>query len=371
MKIDRKQITAALRVLAPLTRHRHTMPVLSHVRLTSTGSRLQVQATDLETVATVHLRAVDGYDAPFDVVLPAKSLTAAAKGAGALEIDGTRVGAGTLASLPVEDWPAVAARCEFADHAATQWLEAVGVVEHAMSTDETRCHLNGVYLDPRGYAVATDGHRLARAASGVVFGDDPTAGVILPRVAVDVMLAAAKRATVATVRIGACGDTRTDGHGIARARGKVTLRVERGDGLAIEVTSLGIDGDFPEYDRVIPRLDGDGWESLHAATVLDSAAVTAALADLAPYRGDKRVLQVAAKLNGALELRSIHPDVGEGMVTVPTPSECPDVEFGVNGDYLRDAMTLGERVEFRVRCGTEPLVFRCGERLAVVMPMRV
>lgn len=381
MNLNRKQLQAALRILAAITGQRGTLPTLTHVRLTSTGSRVRIQATDLESVATVTLAAVDGYDAPFDVLLPAKAVAAAAKGAGTLGVDGTRVGAGTIAGLPLEDWPTVpepvahahAAAAPGTDRDARTLLESLAVVEHAISTDETRYHLNGVYLDPRGWTVATDGHRLTRAPLGFSYGADAEAGVILPHVAVTVALAAAKKITSAAVRVGTCGDTRTTGHGIARARGKVTLAVSRADGLDVELTTLGIDGDFPEYDRVLPDwIDRNGWGDLHAATELDAATVLTALADLEPYRDrNKRTLGVEATLNGSLRLRAVHPDIGEGIAEVPTPNECPEIAFGVNADYVRDAMILGDRLEFHVRDGLTQMVFRCGDRLAVVMPMRV
>lgn len=394
MNLHRKQLQAALRILAPITGQRGTLPTLSHVRLTSTGSRVRIQATDLDTVATVTLAAVDGSDSPFDVVLPAKALAAAAKGsakgAGTITVDGNRIGAGTIAGLPLEDWPSVVepvapvhtAAAPGTDFDARTLLESLAVVEHAISVDETRYHLNGAYIDPRGFVVATDGHRLTRAPLGFSFGADretgdceaadPEAGVILPHVAVTVALAAAKKITCATVRVGACGGTRTTGHGIARARGKVTLAISRADGLDVEITTLGIDGDFPEYDRVIPSwIDARGWDGLHPATELDAATVLTALAELEPYRNARRELGVEASLNGALRMRAVHPDVGEGIATVPTPNECPEVTFGVNADYVRDAMTLGDRLEFHVRDGLTQMAFRCGERLSVVMPMRV
>jgi len=381
MNLHRKQLQAALRILAPITGQRGTLPTLSHVRLTSTGSRVRIQATDLDTVATVTLAAVDGYDSPFDVVLPAKALAAAAKGSGTIAVDGNRVGAGTIAGLPVENWPAVAepvphaytAAAPATEFAARTLLESLAVVEHAISRDETRYHLNGPYIDPRGFVVATDGHRLTRAPLGFSYGADSEAGVIVPQVAVTVALAAAKKATATNVRIGTCGDTRTTGHGVARVRGKVTLAISRADGLEIEITTLGIDGDFPDYDRVFPRwIDRDGWGDLHAATELDASTVLTAIADLEPYRNrEKRTLGVEATLNGCLRLRAVHPDIGEGIAEVPTSNECPEITFGVNADYVRDAMTLGDRLEFHVRDGLTQMVFRCGDRLSVVMPMRV
>lgn len=385
MNLNRKQLQAALRILAPLTGQRHTLPTLTHVRLTSSGSRLRIQATDLETVATVTLASVDGYDAPFDVLLPAKALAAAAKGsakgAGTIAVDGNRVGAGTIAGLPIADWPnvvepvapAYTAAAPSTDFDARPMLESLAVVEHAISTDETRYHLNGAYIDPRGFVVATDGHRLTRAPLGFSFGSDREAGVILPHVAVTVSLAAAKKVAAATVRVGTCGDTRTTCHGVARARGKVTLAISRADGLDVEITTLGIDGDFPEYDRVIPSwIDARGWDGLHAATELDAPAVLTALVDLEPYRNrENRTLGVEATLNGCLRLRAVNPGVGEGIATVPTSNECPEITVGVNADYVRDAMAIGDRLEFHVRDGLTQMAFRCGERLAVVMPMRV
>jgi hypothetical protein len=124
---------------------------------------------------------------------------------------------------------------------------------------------------------------------------------------------------------------------------------------------------------VIPSwIDARGWDGLHAATELDAPAVLTALVDLEPYRNrENRTLGVEATLNGCLRLRAVNPGVGEGIATVPTSNECPEITVGVNADYVRDAMAIGDRLEFHVRDGLTQMAFRCGERLAVVMPMRV
>lgn len=185
---------------------------------------------------------------------------------------------------------------------------------------------------------------------------------------------AAKKATGSRVRIGTCGDTRTTGSGIARARGMLTLDVTRADGLTVEITSLGIDGEFPEYDRVIPRYAHEnpsgGWDDLHAATQLDSAATLAAIAELAPYLNRDHV-GLKLTVNGCLRLEATHPDVGTGSVEVPTLGECPEITVRVNAGYLRDALSIGPVVHLMLRDGLTQFVFQAGEWLAVVMPMRV
>lgn len=93
-----------------------------------------------------------------------------------------------------------------------------------VSTEETRYYLNGVFVDPRGWLVATDGHRLFAARISGIEGTLPPEGVIIPRDTIKKALTGYKQQTI-TLTDKALGDT----------------------------LCTFIDGTFPAWERVVPK----------------------------------------------------------------------------------------------------------------------
>src|SRR5262249_2394432 len=112
----------------------------------------------------------------------------------------------------------------------------------AISTEETRYYLNGIYLHPLPdkkllRAVATDGHRLARAETEMPKGAERMSGIILPRKAVQ--------------EVRKLLDDIDQPIEIAVSDSKIRLDIG-----GIVLTSKLIDGTFPDYERVIPQTLG-------------------------------------------------------------------------------------------------------------------
>merc|ERR1711969_304983 len=147
-----------------------------------------------------------------------------------------------LATLPKEDFP-VMASSEYASNfsaPAPLLRRLFDKSKFAISTEETRYYLNGVYMHvaqtedgPSLRCVATDGHRLARIDAPLPDGAAEMPGVIVPR------------KTVAELRK-LLDDDEAD---IAVSVSETKVRFATSD---ITLTSKVIDGTFPDYTRVIP-----------------------------------------------------------------------------------------------------------------------
>lgn len=222
-----------------------------------------------------------------------------------------------------------------------------GLAAFAMSTEETRYYLNGIYLHPvdgKAVAVSTDGHRLARINSDVE-ADFP--GVIVPR------------KTVAEVR-------KLVGNGQVEVHVSETkIMFEFGETTLI---SKVIDGTFPDYTRVIPK-DND------KVVVIDAEEMKNASA---------RVSLVSTE-----RTRGVRVDITPGAVTLTTTGNDGDtgvdeieaeytgdlIRFAVNAKYLAEVLQncAGDTMEFNIGKENDPLMIHPSEdqsALYIVMPIR-
>ena len=229
----------------------------------------------------------------------------------------------------------------------------------AISTEETRYYLNGIYLhhaDSEGTpvlrAVATDGHRLARVEEPLPAGASAMPGVIIPRKTVNELRKLLDEVT-GNVEI-ALSDTR------------IQFRVD-----SITLTSKLIDGTFPEYERVIPR-DNDKVLRVGKKDFADAVARVAAISS---ERSRPVKLSLARDL---LVLSASSPEQGtatEELDAEYVKYDFGPLEIGFQARYLNDITDqIAGDVEFRFSDGGAPTVVRDASdasALYVLMPMRV
>lgn len=368
--IERAALLKAVAQAQSVVERRNTIPILANVLIEAQDSDVRFRATDLD------IEVVDRADAQVERAgattvsavllheivrkLPDGSLVT-------LTDDGTKgrltVEAGrsnfSLATLPKEDFP-VMATSEYSSN-----FSAPAVVlrrlfdksKFAISTEETRYYLNGVYMhisDSDGgkvlRCVATDGHRLARIDAELPSGAAEMPGVIVPR------------KTVGELRKLLDDDEAK----IAVSVSETKIRFATPD---ITLTSKVIDGTFPDYTRVIPqgntrKLEVDAAEFAKAvdrvATVSSerSRAVKLTLAE------DKLILSVNA------------PDSGAAEEELAVAYGDEHLEIGFNAKYLLEIANQVDRENavFMFNSSGDPTLMREGNDTSavyVVMPMRV
>lgn len=230
----------------------------------------------------------------------------------------------------------------------------------AISTEKTRFYLNGIFLDPAPaenalFAVATDGHRLIRCRTDLPDELAAAPGVILPRQAVPVVLRLLKEST-----------------DVDLAWSEQRLELRAGDFRF--VTKL-IDGQFPDYRRVIPN-------QFTATIEAKSDDIRASLDRLASVSDRTRATKLE-RISGGLMLTGGIPDRGKGEETlVADIGENDSFDYiGFNGRYLHDALGLGDQVILQIGSVDAPcrLTFATPEGVdrpfdpveVVLMPLRV
>jgi len=369
--VERGAFLKALSHVQSVVERRNTIPILSNVMIEAGKGQLKLTATDLD-IEVVEALPADvlrngSTTAPahmlYDIVR--KLPEGAQVQAELLTSEGGRlaVSAGTvrfeLACLPKEDFPQMAAGA--LPHrfrlAADDLKRLIDKTRFAISTEETRFYLNGIYLHaakeqkkPTLRAVATDGHRLARYELDLPDGAADMPGVIVPR------------KTVAELR--RLLDDAEGAIDVSLSDTKIQFSTD-----GVELTSKLIDGTFPDYQRVIPAGNDK-------ALALDSKDFAHAVDRVSTISADKTR---AVKLNLAqdrLTLTVVNPDSGTATEDLGATYSATPIEIGFNARYLLDitGQIEGKEVRFLLSDAGSPTIIEDTDdprTLYVLMPMRV
>ena len=371
-KADRAVLLKALAHVQSVVEKRNTIPILANVMIAVRDIKLTLTATDMEIAVVEDVAATSirngSCTAPaatlYEIVrrLPEGAEVEFDHPGGEAQL-ALRAGryATSLVVLPIEDFPSMTAGT-LPHKFGVEAQELRGLIDRtrfAISTEETRYYLNGIYLhasDSDGTkvlrAVATDGHRLARVQVDLPEGAAGIPGVIIPRKTVGELRKLLDEAT-GPVAI-AMSDTR-----IQFTVGSITL------------TSKLIDGTFPEYDRVIPR-DND---KVLRVGCKDFEAAVARVSAISSERSRPVKLSLARDL---LVISAASPEQGTASEELDgdrvTYAAGP-LEIGFQARYLNDITAqIPTQVEFRFSDGSAPTVVQDSadaSALYVLMPMRV
>ncbi|TPW34710.1 DNA polymerase III subunit beta [Oecophyllibacter saccharovorans] len=371
-KADRATLQRALAHIHGVAEKRNTIPILANVLLVHDGRALQLTATDME-IAVVEEIPSEAEQAGRTTVPAAVLFEIVRKLPGDVSIEFEQVDgeaplklrAGnyetSLNVLPVDDFPAmVAGELPHSFQLPANVLRSlIDRTKFAMSNEETRYYLNGIYLHVAGEgaeqrlrAVATDGHRLARVEADVPPGAEDMPGVIIPR------------KTVAELR--KLLDEDNVPVEISLSETRIQFRVG-----SVLLTSKLVDGTFPEYERVIPRNNG----RIMRIAKQDMAAAVGRVAAISQERSRPVKLALA---NNHLTLSANSPEQGVAQEELGENSVSYDgepMEIGFQARYLTDITDQIEaEAEFAFADSASPTLIHDTQAPAavyVLMPIRV
>jgi len=366
--IERATLLRGLSHVQSVVERRNTIPILSNVLIEAqAGGTMRLMATDLDLQIDETIPAA--VDQPgaitvsahtlFDIVrkLPEGSQVELNAAEGRITVIAGRARF-TLATLPRDDFPMIAEGelpTTFELPAETL-KQIIDKTRFAISTEETRYYLNGIFLHvtdeatPLLKAAATDGHRLARVTVARPDGADGMPDVIVPRKCV-----AELRKLLDEV----------DGSvGVSLSGSKIRFDL----GQAI-LTSKLIDGTFPDYSRVIPTANDkilkiDPKSFMQGVDRVSTIATEKTRAVKMSLDRDKITLSVTSPENGA------------AAEEVPGEYAALPFEIGFNSRYLMDILGQieGDLVEVHLADAAAPTLIRENDSapaLYVLMPMRV
>ncbi|MGD9637462.1 MAG: DNA polymerase III subunit beta [Alphaproteobacteria bacterium] len=367
--VERSLLLKSLTHIQSVVEKRNTIPVLSNVKLEAINSKLVLKATDMEieieetiaanvldsglTTVSAHTlydivrKLPDGCEISFDFIADNSSLVVKAGRSNF-----------SLSCLPAEDFPTIAGEdlgysflLDSKDLAAL-----IDKTKFAVSTEETRFYLNGIYLHTTEKedvkvmrSVATDGHRLACMEIDVPKGAESIPGIIIPR----------KTITEVKKLI----DTFVGEISVSLSENMIKFTFDD-----VILTSKLIDGNYPDYEKVIPK---DNNIIMDADVAIFAGAVDRVSIVSEKTKGVKLLLK-----NSTLVISSSNQEAGSATEEIDVSYNSEALEIGFNYRYLLDILQeVGQdTVRFAFSDSASPTVINniADTRATyVLMPMRV
>jgi len=366
--IERATLLKGLGHVHSVVERRNTIPILSNVliegeedggiRLMATDLDLQINETVEADVGEPGATTVPAHTL-FDIVrkLPEGSQVELIAAEGRMQVNAGRARF-TLATLPRDDFPVIAEGelpTRFELPAATL-RQIIDKTRFAISTEETRYYLNGIYLhvsdeaQPVLKAAATDGHRLARVTVPRPEGAQGMPGVIIPRKCVAELRKLLDELD-GTVQV-------------SLSESKIRF----GLGNAV-LTSKLIDGTFPDYSRVIPTANDK-------LLKLDPRSLEEGVDRVSTIASERTRAVKLALDRDRVTLSVTSPENGTASEEVSADYGADGLEIGFNARYLLDILGQieGDVMEVHLADAAAPTLLRENDKapaLYVLMPMRV
>ena len=367
LTIERAHLLKALKHTQSIVERRQTIPILSNVLIETGADSIVIRATDNEIEIVEKVPAVIGEAGALTVpahrlcdivsrLSDGAQISLAAGENNQLALTSGRAKF-SLATLPADGFPSmVQENMPFSfTVAGADLLGLIGKTSFAVSTEETRYNLNGIYLHekagdaPRLTAVATDGHRLASAYIPLPEGATGMPGVIIPRKTIgEISKLAAESDAEINISLSAN-----------------QIRFHLGD---VVLASRLIDGTYPEYEKVIPAANDKVLEA-------DAAVLRDVIERVSVVSEKSRGIKLAIK-NNLIQVSAAAADEGSAEDELDAAYSGDDLEIGFNFRYLLDILgqIKGGTVQLLMNDSISPVILKDtadANALYVLMPMRV
>lgn len=368
--VKRELFLSGIQKTLGIVEKKTTMPILSNLLLRVRERKLTIMATDRE------IGLVADYEADViregEITLSARKLFEMVR-----EIQGETIhvflgdrdvavltcnkAVYRIPGLPADDYPAIAGEEGIPMYGVRGGIlkALIRKTAFAMSTDETRRTLNGVFLETEKSEagawlkmVATDGHRMSLMKAPVEGNDfiEMEKGVIIPRKGI--------------------GEIRRL---VEDAAGDIFMGIRQGvlmvrtDHTLLKVSL--VDGEYPDYRRVIPAERG-------ILVPLDRDKFLHALRRMSVISSERYNGVIVSVYEGKIVLNSTNPDVGEANDEIEVSYAGEERSTGYNVNYLADAVEVidDEGVEFEIGSGMKPGVIRAigdDHYFCIVMPLKL
>ncbi|MSU64214.1 MAG: DNA polymerase III subunit beta [Pedosphaera sp.] len=366
LTISKDEIINGLQAVQNIVSTRTTLPILANVLLRAESGRLDLTATDLDVTISSGARAE--VQRPGAVTVPVKKIFGIIRelAGSELELEVDEKNACSIRSgpsyykvngLPAEEFPpmpqfAEKKRISIDQEKLKAMLRKTGF---AISTDETRFVLNGIYMslkEQKITMVATDGRRLALVEEDVELTEESQGEFIVPTKAINELSRLLQTKGTTEVKF-------TDN--------QVAFTLKSEGGLDVLIMTKLVEGNYPNYRQVIPG------EAKERVTIVREELLQALRrAEIMTSEKSNSVKLSFTKNNLAITANT--PDVGEGKETLAINYKGRDMAIAFNPTYLMDPLKAVDNDEIFIELIDElsPGVVKInGPFLYVLMPMRM
>jgi DNA polymerase-3 subunit beta len=369
--IDKDVFLKGLGRIQGVVERKTTLPILSNVLIEATDGMISLTATDLEVGMRGNYAATVKTSGKITVAakklheivreLPEGDIAFRARENSWIEIRSGKA-IFNLVGLPADEFPFFPepGRERLVEIQAQELKEMIEKTIFSVSTDESKYNLNGIYFqsltDEEGREVlrlvATDGHRLAliQRPLAAASSEELRKGLIFPRKGIVELKKMAEEGTGA-VYLGFI-----DNNAVARKdQMTVVMRL--------------VDGDFPDYNRVIPKEGG-------VVAAVNKDALLHALRRIAIFSSERSKGVKLLVKSGTLEISSSNPELGDAREELEVDYQGEEIAIGFNARYLIDILAVQNepKVHLVLRDSMSPGLVRPDldpDFFAVVMPMRL
>ncbi len=366
--VRKNDLLRELQLFQGIVERKNTIPILANVLMEASGEEVRFLATDLEVA--LRSRCAASVAKPGSLTVPAKKLYEIVKALPDTDVrireekNGVKVAAdrfdSRIQTLPLEDFPTLpdATGKESVALPGTLLREMVEKIQFAMTSEDTRYYLNGALFVLRGAEialVATDGHRLAHVAVTHQAAEAPTVDesrVILPKKTVW---------ELGRLLAEADGDIRYE-----RAENHIFFSV----GGRVLISRM-IEGQFPAYERVIPKGNDKRIE-------FERERITNAIRRVSLLSNERsRAIKFEIEKD-KVEVTSNSAEIGEAREVLAADYAGAPLQICFNAQYVQDflnvvktdavAMELKDEVSQAIMRPVGTLEY---EYTYVLMPMRI
>ena len=347
---------------------KNSRPILTNCQLKATGQNLEIIATDLEVSAKIILNAKIESEGSFcinskniaDILreLPDEDLLLSVDNSNLLNLNCKNIHYSLLV-ISSEEFPQLNFQNQTSEFKlkTKQITHIINKTQHAISTDETRLYLNGIFLqltDSKLRAVAIDGHRLALLDTHEFIGENKflVDGVIVPRKGISELKKVAEAYPEEDITI-----SLDESFMFVNARNSYFLSIRL------------IAREYPKYQTVIPSKTTNRFH-------IDRNAVLNAVKRVKILSNEKTN---GIKINiapGALTISTNHPSLGQANEVLPINYDGKATEIGFNAKYLIDNLSVLNETDVTFEFNNElsPVVVKAEdlpEFLGIIMPLKL
>jgi DNA polymerase-3 subunit beta len=359
--ISKEAFLSALQQVQHVVSSRTTLPILSNVLLKAQNGRLELSTTDLDVSIAGSVEAEVQTEGA--TTLPARRLATIVRELPSDEVDVSvdeknvaHIRSGPsyfkVMGLAHDEFPPLPTFSEAKEFRIEQRVlrECLRKTSYAISTDETRYVLNGIFCafkDSMMTMVATDGRRLAMVEQELEFPQSHEVDIIIPTKAV------------------------SEVQRLLDDEGELIIKISSGQiGFDLGnyfLTSKLIEGNYPNYRQVIP---GESRERI----ALEREPLLRTLVRVSLLLSDKSNSVKLHFSQDNLEVVANSPDVGEARESVAIVYKGPEMVIAFNPEFMMAPLRnlASDEVYLHLIDDISPGVLRSGSNfLYVLMPMRV